>query len=381
MIYLVALFASLLLTALLSFRETISDGVNDKYISKPRMMWLCLLPLFLLLAFRWNVGMDSLYGSTYSIAYHNAAIGINGFGKVVFEPGFYLLSKVFATARVPFFWFLFAQAILFFFFIILGTNRGSIAPVWSILTFFCFTVFFDEFSSLRQAMAEGLCFYALSLLLHDGFSRKNTIRYMAIMVLACSFHLISILFIAVYFFTRLNLTRNQCLWICTIGIAANPVLKLVFRIITTFFYGDKYSSIGTGITYVFVAAVIALLCLLRYDDIVRLNDNGKIIINYSIFAFVIMANSSALVLPYRIFDMLKIGYIFVIPYIVVSGRLCVTNGSKGSILVLSKSQFVVCFVLLSVFAFWIARFLFFQHSVFSEYHSVFENWDVYSTLF
>ena len=92
MIYLVALFASLLLTAQLSSREKINIGVNGAYISKPKMMWLCLLPLFLLLAFRWNVGADSVYGSTYTIAYHNAAVGLNSVGKVVFEPGYYLLT-------------------------------------------------------------------------------------------------------------------------------------------------------------------------------------------------------------------------------------------------------------------------------------------------
>lgn len=380
MIYFVALFASLLLTAKLSSTMIISDGVYDVCISRAKRMWLCLLPLFLLLAFRWNVGADSVYGSTYSIAYHNAANGINGVGRVSLEPGFYLFSKAFASARVPFFWFLFAQAILFFFFIILGIEKGSVAPVWSILTFFCFTVFFDEFSSLRQAMAESLWLYALSFLLQDGFSKKNTIKYIVIVVAACSFHVISILYVVIYLFCRIKLTRRQCIWISAIGIVANPVLQVVFKMISAFFYGDKYSTVGVGVTYVFVAAVIALLCLLRYDDIIRLNDNGNIIINYSIFVFVLMANSSALILPYRVFDFLKTGYIFVIPYIVVSGRLSINSGRKRNFSV-SRSQFIVCIVLLSVLAFWITNFLFIQQSVYSEYHSAFENWNIVKSLF
>lgn len=381
MIYLVALFASLLLTAQLSSREEKNIGVNSAYISTPRMMWLCMLPLFLLLAFRWNVGVDSVYGSSYSIAYHNAAVGINSVGKVVFEPGYYLLSRVFASAKVPFFWFLFAQAIIFFFFIILGIKKGSIAPIWSVLVFFCFTVFFDEFSSLRQAISESLCLFALSFLLQDGFSRKSTIRYMAVVAAACTFHTISILFIPLYFFLRIKLTRRQCLWICLIGVAANPVMKVIIRVISTLFYGDKYSTVGVGVTYVFVVAVITLLCLLRYDNIMRLNENGNIIMNYSVFAFIVMANSSALVLPFRVFDLLKIGYIFVIPYIVVSGRLNVVSAMQRGVLVMTKTQLIICFVLLSVLAFWITNFLFIQHNVYSEYHSVFENWNTYTSLF
>lgn len=374
MIYLVALFASLLLTAKLSSREKINIGVNGAYISKPKMMWLCLLPLFLLLAFRWNVGADSVYGSTYTIAYHNAAVGLNSVIKVAFEPGYYLLSRVFASAGVPFFWFLFAQAIIFFFFILLGIKKGSVAPVWSILAFFCFTVYFDEFSSLRQAIAESLCLFALSILLQDGFSRKSTIRYMTVVAIACTFHTISILFIALYFFLRIKLTRRQCFWICLIGIAVNPVMKVIVRVIATFFFGDKYSTVGVGVTYVFVVAVITLLCLLRYDNIMSLNENGSIITNFSVFAFVLMANSSALILPYRVFDLLKIGFIFIIPYIVVSGR-------QKDVWRMKKTQLIVCFVLLSVLAFWITNFLFIQRTVYSDYHSVFENWSTYSILF
>ena len=112
--YIFALTVTLIFSAALSKRMTEKEAEIQEIESGTARLYSCksflsafaaMIPLTFVVCFRWNVGIDSAYGRSYSIAYHMAALGENARG---FEPGYYILSRVFAAAHVP--WFVFSNA-------------------------------------------------------------------------------------------------------------------------------------------------------------------------------------------------------------------------------------------------------------------------------
>ena len=109
MYYLAAMTATIILCLSHTTPYPLANGAEAKCFRSAGTAFLVLLPLTVLAAFRWNVGVDSLYGGSYWQAYHAAADGLNSRG---FELGFYWLMRLFAGAEVPFYWFLCALSIL-----------------------------------------------------------------------------------------------------------------------------------------------------------------------------------------------------------------------------------------------------------------------------
>lgn len=98
--YAVAMAVTLILCYYNTTVYSLPNGLEAKGFQSGRRAFLVLLPLTFLAVFRWNVGADSLYQSSYWQAYHAAANGTNSWE---FEIGFYYLLRFFCEVGNPLF--------------------------------------------------------------------------------------------------------------------------------------------------------------------------------------------------------------------------------------------------------------------------------------
>ena len=111
-----------------------------------------------------------------------------------------------------------------------------------------------------------------------------------------------------------------------------------------------------------MTGVLAVLCWYFYDEISGLDENAYMYVNLAVCIFVLILNSGAMYLPFRVFDMLKIGYVFIIPYLL--------RGIPGSRMRLLAEAGLLC-----VFGAWFYNQFFLQNSVAAVYQTALEDWN------
>jgi len=326
--------------------------------------FVALLPLTFVVCFRWNVGIDSAYGRSYSIAYHMAALGENARG---FETGYYFLSRLFAGARIPWFWFLFSLSLFYMVCVSYGIYKVSVSPLLSVLAFVFLMIYFDSFSALRQSIAQGICIADMGWWLSreqnqdSEDERKDEFKFLFIIVLASFFHRISFLYFVMHFICRKSFSKRSVIKVCIIGLLLSPIIRIVAVELLRRLTGGRYVSEGFGSSYAIIALVVLALAVIEQDRMVNLNPHAVYLTNHAMCSLILMLNSSALVLPYRFFDMLKVTYIFTIPLIIKSAR-----GSAKRFL-----YFIILSVLIGV---WFWNAMYGQENILIQYQTVFSDW-------
>lgn len=339
-------------------------GITTRRTKSFGNAFLLLLPLTFLIVFRWNVGYDSAYGQSYTIAYHEAARGINSRN---FEPGFYWLARVFASIGVPFFWFLFAQALFFMICVTYGINKGSVAPVVSILIFFFVQVYFDAYSALRQAIAEGLGIVVFAKLGSERQTKERDLICLLLIALATLFHLISMIYFGIFLLGRMRFNKKTYISIAVVGTIAYPIIQVILRYLMQLITGGRYSYSGFAFSYAVLAGVILLVCIINYDIIIEMNHQAYFYANVALINFILMLNSNALMLPFRVFDAIKIGYIFIVPYIFKSCRKPI-------------DKIVYQLIVMGLLGLWFYNSFYMNDNVMTNYQSVFPVWSTATTL-
>lgn len=315
--YVVALALTLLLCKWQGTPSLTTRGVRVNTFPTLKKAVVALLPLTFLALFRWNVGADSVYGSSYWEAYHQSANGLNTRN---FAPGFYGFMRLFAELEIPFFWFLFAHGVFFFGVVCYAIHKGTAWGTWSILLFFLLTVYFDSYSSLRQSLAEAICLVGWALMGSKRNSLKKDISIIALFVFSTLFHSTGWLNVPIYLLCKLRFRRRaDVLIFALIAVAATPVLqKIIPVVMSALSTNDAYTTLGLARINIAVTGLFFIIIWLFYDEIENSSPNGYMYVNQALFIFILILNSGAMFLPYRVYDMLKIGYIFIIPKVLGS---------------------------------------------------------------
>lgn len=316
MIYYATAFAlTLLLCKLLAVPQVAAGGVRVNTFPKVRTVLLAMLPLIFLALFRWNVGADSVYGSSYWEAFH---LSVEGLNPREFEPGFFWFMRFFAELEVPYFWFLFAHGLVFFTCVCYAIQRGTVAAHWSVAVFFALTVYFDSYSSLRQSLAESVSLIGWAMMGYKQAGRKKDLTILGLFFLSGFLHKLGWLNIPIYLICKLHFRdRTNILVFALIAVACTPILQKILPVIMRAFT-EGYVTIGVARINMAVSCVLFLLTWLFSDEICYSSKYGYMYINQALCIFILILNSGAMFLPYRVYDMLKIGYIFIIPHIVTS---------------------------------------------------------------
>lgn len=294
-----------------------NSGVSVNGFSQVKKTVVVMLPLILLALFRWNVGADSVYGQSYWEAYHHSADGLNPRN---IEPGFYWFMRFFAELEVPFFWFLFAHGVFFFSLVCYAIYKGSGWGTWSVALFFLLTVYFDSYSSLRQSLAEAICLVGWALMGSERNSLKKDVSIVALFLFSTLFHSTGWLNIPIYLLCKLRFRRRaDVLIFALVAVMMTPVLQKIIPIVMkALSSNDAYTTLGLARINIAVTGLFFFITWLFYDEMERSNANGYMYVNQALFIFILILNSGAMYLPYRVYDMLKIGYVFIIPQVLGS---------------------------------------------------------------
>lgn len=315
--YAIAFALTLLLCKWKGVLHISNRGVTVNGFPQLKTVVVVLLPLIFLALFRWNVGADSLYGSSYWEAYHQSVDGLNPRN---IEPGFYWFMRVFAELEIPFFWFLFAHGVLFFAAVSYAIYKGSAWGTWSVALFFLLTVYFDSYSSLRQSLAEAVGLVGWALMGSERNSLKKDVSILGLFLFSTLFHSTGWLNIPIYLLCKLRFRRRADILIFAfIAIAMTPVLQKIIPIVmNAFSSNDNYTTLGLARINIAVTGLFFFIIWLFYDEIDSVSTNGYMYVNQALYIFILILNSGAMYLPYRVYDMLKIGYIFIIPHVLRS---------------------------------------------------------------
>lgn len=361
--YLLAMLMTLFMCRYFTTPVPLPDGGESWRFPNWKKAFLAMLPLTFVAVFRWDVGVDSLYGGSYWEAYQNAALGINNRG---FEWGFFTLLRLFSTLKVPFYWFLFAHGMIFMLSCSYAMAKGSVWSIWSVLCFFLLYFYFDCFSSLRQSLAEGICLIAWAKMGSDPHKQKN-FRVLLLFAVAGLFHTTAWINIPVYFLCCIRLSRNGVMKFLVLAVLLTPLIQVILRFAMELFGADIYEYKGIARINTIVAGVIVLACWFFYDGICSLSKSAHMYVNQAICIFIVMLNSGALYLPFRVFDMLKIGYVFIVPYML--------RGIKNGRLRMFGQMCT-----LIMFAAWFYNSITQENNFAATYQTVFQDWNYITHL-
>lgn len=213
--------------------------------------------IFLLLALKKDtVGVDIIgYKEQYEIA------GLkewNNFGYVYFEPGYLLLTKIFAKLGVSFQLFAAVLYAVLCHAVYLLIRRYSPNATLSILIFICYNFLVFSISGLRQTLAMAICLYAFLLCLR--FTPVSSIGAVLLNFVAVSIHESAIVFFAVL---ALVLFANRPVRVSVWMMLTVLVFGLRSKLwkIVEHFYGREITDFEISGTLIFLAGMVFFLSL------------------------------------------------------------------------------------------------------------------------
>lgn len=230
-------------------------GVPDKRRQEQLIAAIGMFLIFLLLALKKDtVGIDIIgYKEQYEIA---GLMEWKDFHYVYFEPGYLLLTKIFAKLGLPFQFFTVMVYGVFCYAIYLLIRRFSPNATLSILVFICYNFLVFSISGLRQTLAMAVCIYALMLSL--GFTVGSAVGAICMNLAAVTIHESAIVFFAVL---ALVLFTNR-----TVRVTAWTVLTVCVFIlrpqlwrIVAYLYGREMTGFEFSGTLIFLIGIVFFL--------------------------------------------------------------------------------------------------------------------------
>lgn len=356
-LYFVALAVVLLLCRSKSSQHLLPNGEYAQRFMSYRIAFFVLLPLTLLAVFRWDVGVDSVYGYNYWDSFHKAASWQN---PREFEPGFFLLSAVLSKTGISYWGYLTILSTLFMSGVTYAIYKGSVSTTWSVLVFFLLYVYFDSYNSLRQTLAEAISLIVWANMCSESTRDRNDVKNVVLLLIASSLHTTALINLPIYFVCKMKFDQKNLLIFAVVAVAATPILQVILRSVMQLVAGEKYTFIGFALINAVLSGVIFACSWYAYNHIVVTNSYAYRYVNLSLCIFILILNSSAMLLPFRVFDMLKIGYILIVPYILKS----LNSG---------KAKFLLSSMLLCIFGAWFFNAFFIQDSAYVNYQTVFSD--------
>lgn len=168
--------------------------------------------------------------------------------------------------------------------------------------------------------------------------------------------------IPIFILCRIRFNRPGLLKFLIAAIISSPVLQVVLRFAMALFGDDRYTYRGVALINAVMTGVLAAVCWYFYDEISSLDENAYMYVNLAVCIFILILNSGAMYLPFRVFDMLKIGYVFIIPYLL--------RGIRSK-----QIRMYMELGILFIFGAWFFNQFFLQDSLFTYYQSAFTDWN------
>lgn len=284
-----------------------STGTKITIKSRNFIIALSFLPMFLVSAFRYDVGVDYM---SYTFIFEAA-----NQGKAVHtENGYKLLNQIIgAYTNNPQILYIVTSAITLLL-IVYGIYKYSNNPAMSLYLFMTMGYIFSSFNILRQYIAIGLIFVGLKFIKENKFA-----PFLMLVLVAMTFHKTAIIMIPMFFILRLRIKQSYFFMITMACIALVPLRGVLRDILVNIFY-PQYA--GTDLIqplslfeFIYYAVIFFLLIIMcyAYKEKFFKDDYNLILFNAVFFSFVIYLGLSFIPEINRIAIYLEFFVILLIP--------------------------------------------------------------------
>lgn len=280
---------------------------------KTLKMFIAILPLTLISAFRYDVGWD--YVGIYAKGYY--LVGQYGLDWFT-EEGFRFLIKILYSITDNYIILIVIMSVLTAIFFskcysVYGNeNKCYIYIILYVLTRY----YFCSLNIIRQALAMLIILYALHYLVE-----KKYFKYIIFVLLATSFHRLSIIYLILGFILQRNLKKKKDLLLAAICV---PLLLVsVYMFLSESKYMNYFDSMfGNDSTLIYSELLICISILipsvLNYKKIKEQNKMFVIFLNMELIVLILCLASFALPTADRIIWYISMQNIFLIPMILES---------------------------------------------------------------
>lgn len=219
-----------------SKRNTIIFSVKGFHFTKSVLMFiLSFVVLFALIALKSDqVGADN---SAYMRAYENLKNGtLTSQQDSWLGFGFKSIASVFAFLGLDYHVFAIAIGFLTLWLFYITIWRNSKSPAMSLFILISTCLYFQMFNQYRQMLAIGLVFFSINYI----FRKRNIWKFLMVILLATSIHTTAIIFLPVYFVTRLKLSRNVLVAYVVLAVVCWMLYEPMVNILSNTYYGRTY---------------------------------------------------------------------------------------------------------------------------------------------
>ena len=324
MIYLFGIIVTLLIA---SFIPSVGGqntvlSINNKNITAENLLkLLCMLPMFLISALRFNVGSDFL--AVYWNGFQRVQAGINTDN---FEIGFQglikLLGKISSSPQIL----IIFTSFLFVFFTWNAIYDQSNDIIFSLLILFISRYYFISLNVIRQLIAMAIILYALKYL-----KEGKDIKYILFNLIAFTIHRSALICLVFLLIKKIDLTKLKYLLMFLglliliyglnqIGVIRNQITLLLINSSKYSTYVQEYNSGGyyAGRNFVLYQIILNFLIFIMEwyasRENVKVDETYRIYLNIQALTLIICMIFNAVPLIERIYWYFGFIQILSIPY-------------------------------------------------------------------
>ncbi|MDE5545827.1 MAG: EpsG family protein, partial [Anaeroplasmataceae bacterium] len=208
----------------------------------------------------YDVGTDYLY--TYVKYFEHFQKGWRPYSH---EPLFQLLNICLVSLNLSYVWLFAISGFIIIACMFYYIFKYSPMPIYSVVIFFCSSIFFNSLNNVRQYIA-----IAIAII---GLSQKNVIKTIVFIGIAAMFHMTAIIYIAVYILIRFlknkRITQSNMLTFSIICMIATPIFIILLKkllAITPYSYFLNSLDGGFSILIILVNFIVFIFTLFYYDN-------------------------------------------------------------------------------------------------------------------
>lgn len=198
---------------------------------------LSFMPVFLISAFRYNVGTDF---KNYEVYFYYVK---NGSQLEGIERGYWVLTKISSLISENSSSFFFLSSLVVCGVVFLAIYQQSFNPPLSIFLFFGTTMYFVSFNGIRQIMASAVLIYSVKFI-----QKENIFKFFLFIIIATLFHSSAILFLPVYFVAKIKINLKRTIMLILAVVVSIPIFDRILIFASSILGYSQYfnSKFNTG---------------------------------------------------------------------------------------------------------------------------------------
>jgi len=305
--YILGLFISIVLAIIIK-------AIWGFKTKKTLKMFISILPLTLISAFRYNVGWD------YNNIYVNGFYMVGKYNLKWFtEPLFRLIIKVlYNMTGNPLSLFIFMSILTALFFSLSYSRyeKNGNAIIYIVL-YVITRYYYCSLNIIRQALAMMIIVYAVSFI-----KEKKFWKYLIVILFASGFHMLSLVYIPLYFILDLDMKKKKSILILICSTVLLGISSYLF--ITKTKYSSYFESMfgNDGTIYfseLLISIIIVFVGWFYYNKLVKDKDLNALY-NMELISFIFCIASFILPTGDRIVWYFTINNIFLVPNMLQLGK-------------------------------------------------------------